>query len=157
MKFGKYFIIEKENICSKLKNNLLHHDFIAEITKREAQRFLEEVKIGEIVYCTIEMSDVIFIRKPIGHFDWCQYKTFDGKVKEARALCFRKISVGNKYANYKTTTLDDLKASEILAREYGFRVEKVTSRKPFCLKIYGDTKEEVDHFVTCLENNYFIY
>lgn len=157
VKFNKAFRIEKERICPELKNKLLHHDYLADIINEQSKRFLDQVKNGEIVYCTTEMKDVVFLKKPKNRFDWCQYKTLEGKIKEARTHCFRKISLGNKCAEYKTTEIDDLNASEILAREYGFRVEKDTLKNSYLLRIYGDEQEDVDHFVICLENNYFIY
>jgi len=144
-------------VCPELRSNIMHHDYLASSIQNQVKQFLDNVSIGDIVYCTIEMDNVIFLEKPKNKFDWCQYKSFDGQIKEARAHCFRKISLGNKCAEYKTTEIDDLNTSEILAREYGFRVEKDTLKNSYLLRIYGDEQEDVDHFVICLENNYFVY
>ncbi len=156
VRHSKFFNFGKSKICPKLKKELLHHDFVAEFITQETQKFLEQVKIGEVVYCAIEMKDVTFLKAPKDKFNWCQYSV-DGKVREARANCFRKISLGNECAEYKANKLDDLNASEILAREYGFRVKKHISKKSFSLYIYGDSQENVNHFVICLEKNRFIY
>lgn len=157
MKSSKVFKIERVKICPELKAKLLHHDYLASYTQKQSRKFLAKVRIGEVVYCTTEMEDVIFLRSPKNQFGLCTYKTFEGMIKEARTMCFRRISRGNKYSDYKTTSTEDLNASEILARENGFRVEKVTLKDHYLLKIYGDKQEDVDHFVICLENNYFFY
>ncbi|HEA70539.1 hypothetical protein LCGC14_0827730 [marine sediment metagenome] len=157
VKLGKSFKIEELRICPELKDKLLYHDYLADKAQAQSKEFLTHVKIGEIVYCTTEMINVVVLKKPKNKFDGCQYRTFEGGVREASAPCFRRVSLGTKCAEYKTAKVDDLNACEILAREYGFRVEKITFETFFLLRIYGDTQEEVDQFVTSLKNNYFIY
>ncbi len=156
VELSKSFKIEALKICPGLKDKLLYHDYLADKIQVRSKKFLEKVKIGEIVYCTTEMKDVIFLARPEKKYGLCRYRTFDAKDKEAGAHCFRKISLGSKCAEYNTTKIDDLNACEILAREYGFRVEKITLTNSHLLKICGDIQEDVDQFVISLNNNYFL-
>ncbi|MHA2051669.1 MAG: hypothetical protein ACW986_18820, partial [Promethearchaeota archaeon] len=113
-------------------------------------KFLEMVKHGEEVYCTTEVSNVIFLQKETPPLGWVEYRTLEGEVKFQHPACFRIISKGNKSAecyikglNYKERT----SVVERKARECGFRVEKLELRTSFHLIIYGDQQNQVDDFI----------
>lgn len=134
------------------------------------------IRPGDVVYCTKELNNVIFLKPPseesIKKYQqnklngekyppftgFVKYKTTEGKIRSAPVACIVKISSGNyvneyefKGENYQIIS----KNKEILARQAGFRTEVVIFDNSILLKIYGDTQEEVDDFITLVCNNDF--
>jgi hypothetical protein len=132
------------------------------------------IKSGDIVYCTKECSDVIFLEMPDKKFfsfyherklkgiDYVpfagdvKYQTFQGKIKEAPIMCIIKISEGNISSSYQfkgKDAIDEAEFCEYLARGAGFRVERKKIRGGYILKFFGDSKEELDDFIMNCCNN----
>jgi len=143
-------------VCPEIRNEVLHHDYIADQLRTQEREFLEKARLGDIVFCTAEIHNVVLLGFPSHEHGYCKYKTIDGKTKKAPAIYFRIISKGNKFAEYKTR--DEYKADryELIAKKNGFRVEIKMLKKIHILRILGDTQEEVNQFVNCLEPNFFI-
>ena len=163
--FGKLLIeddsrkiqIFLEKVCPKFKNEVLHHDYRAKYLRSIGREFLARVKIGDVVFCTAEIHDVVFIAGPTHKYGLCRYKTSEGTVNEAPSYCFSIISKGNNYADFKTK--DNYKADlySRMARRRGFRIERNILKDTYILKIYGDSQEELDEFVTNLKNDLVLY
>lgn len=161
----KLYLRDKEGVeqliksaCPELKNLMSIFEAERKIIRVQVKKFLNSVKIGEKVYCMCEMSDVIFLAKPTTEFGDCKYQTSKGKIKWTGPSMFRTISKGNKFVEFEVKGSKD-KAGfyEIIARQSGFRVETIKKEDSFLLKIYGDTQEEVDDFLTLrLMNDYSI-
>ena len=142
--------------CPEIRNEVLHHDYIADRLRTQERDFLGNVKLGDIVFCTAEIHNVVLVDFPSHEHGYCKYKTIDGEIKKAPAIYFRLISKGNKFAEYKTRDEYNAEQYELVARKYGFRVERNVLKKIHILRIFGDTQEEVDQFVNCLETNFLI-
>jgi len=137
------------------------------------------IKSGDIVYCTKECSDVIFLEKPdkkffcfyherkLKGFDYTpfvgsiRYQTFQGEIKEAPIICIVKISEGNISSSYQIKGKNNANEAEFyehLARGVGFRVKREKIRGGYILKFFGDSKEELDDFVmNCCKNKNILW
>ncbi len=129
----------------------------------------KKIEYGDIVYCTKELQNVVFLEPPSyeiiqkyladkkkGELDPpfrgdIKYKTLNGKFRSAPIACIVKISNGDysaeyefKGINYETVS----KNKEILARQAGFRAERIKLDYSVLLRIYGNSQEEVDDFIT---------
>ncbi len=135
-----------ERVCADVKNNVNFHEYIAKASKSLTQKFLKQVEIGDLVYCTTEMDDVIFLKKPSTKYRKCLFQTLDSKIKEQWAFCFRCISKGNKYFDFKVLDSKEGKLLGLFAREYGFRVKVINLKKYSIVRIFGDSQEQVDNF-----------
>lgn len=142
-----------KKVCPEVRNEILHHDYRAEQLQKQKKEFLENVKPGDICFCTAEIHDVIFLEYPSNRYRDVKYKTVDGEIGEAPSFCFRIISKGNKFALYETKEKDKAEDYSRLVRRNGFRVEEEKKENIYLLKIYGDNQEEVDEFVTNLKND----
>lgn len=138
-----------------------------------------ELKHGDIVYCTKELDDVIFLDPPSedliqkylrakqnGEIDPpfrgdIKYKTFKGEIRSAPVACIVKISSGNSSAEYEFKGINcevNSKNKEVLARQAGFRAERIRLDNSILLRIYGDSQEEVDDFIYLVcQNDFQIY
>jgi hypothetical protein len=136
-----------EKVCPEVREEVLHHDYRARKLREREKAFLEKVKPGDVVFCTAEIHDVVFLEYPSHKWGSCKYKTIKGEIREAPTFCFNIVSKGDKSAEYKTS--DEYKADvyEMTAREYGFRVERKMIKEEYILKIFGDEQEDVDQFV----------
>lgn len=143
-------------VCPEVRNEVLHHDYIETQLQAQEKEFLEKARLGDIVFCTAEIHNVVLMDFPSHEHGYCKYKTINGEIKKAPAIYFRLISEGTKFAEYKTK--DEYKADryDLIARKNGFRVERKMLNNTHILRIFGDTQEEVDQFVNCLETNSLI-
>ena len=149
------------SVCRSVRNEIMNHEFFAQESRKMEKTFLEQVQMGDTVYCTTEGEIVILLEKPSELGEKCKYKTYDGLINEEWAFCFRTVSKGNmvseyrvKDKNYKERTL----YLEHLARSNGFRVEKQKLGKSFLLRIFGDIQEKVDDFVSiCCINDFVLF
>jgi len=125
------------------------------------QKSLLALKHGDRVYCTIGFSDVIFLEKEKPPSGFIKYKTLEGEEKREHSDRFRIISKGNKCAEYVVDGENYEEKAIIIerkARECGFRVEKTKGKNSYSLKIFGDTQDHVDDFVTlCCQDKYTLY
>lgn len=154
--YFKYLAIEQDElgansflnkVCERIRNEIRYGNYLTKIAQDQKRHFLENSKIGERVYCTTKMDDVILLSKPSKNAFKCRYKTLDGEIKEEFPHRFRVISKGKNFAVIKTKNKSKALGYEISARENGFRVEKEKQGSNYGFKIYGDTQKDVDDFV----------
>lgn len=83
------------------------------------------------------------------------------KIGSAPVACIGKISSGNYSAEYEFKGINretNSKNKEILARQAGFRTERVRLDNSVLLRIYGDTQQDVDDFILLVcQNDFQIY
>lgn len=143
-----------KKVCNAIRNKINFHEYLAKSSEDSARAFLRQVNKGDLVYCTTEMNDVVFLKKPRDYYGKCTYKTLDGIVKEQWSFCFCIISKGDKFFDFKVSNLNNAKSLSLLAREYGFRVKIIDN----IIRIFGDTQEEVDSFaISYYVNKFVIY
>ena len=147
---------------------------IAQVVKQIKE---EEIKPGDRVYCTKELSDVYFLEPPdkeyfLKYYRYKQegrefppftgnvkYKSLHSAINEVSIACIVKITEGKYFAEHliKEKELNDkrnIDYCEYLARGAGFRVERQETKEGFLLKIYGDSQEKVDNFIEfCCQND----
>lgn len=145
-----------DKVCDDKRNEVLHHDYRAGQLRKRFKKFLNQVKIGDLVYSIAEDQDVVFLESPTHKYGDCKYRIINGTVKKAPPFLFSMISKGKYYGKYETKNKDKADLYTLEARECGFRVEKHELEDHYVLKIYGDTQEEVDSFITVLRSNFII-
>jgi len=143
-------------VCGDMRDEVLHHEFKAAQLQKKANKFLNQVKIGDLIYSIRQDQDVIFLEYPTHKYGDCKYRTFDGIIKKDAPFLFSIISKGDKFSVYKTKDKKKAYFYELEARECGFRVEGQEKGDNYVLKIYGDTQEEVDSFITILNNDFIL-
>jgi len=140
-----------------------------------------EMKIGDIVFCSGGTQDVVLLEEPpfelfeyyhkegviSGQGSELKYKYLGGKSENKAALaCFIKISRGKFFKDFKVkgnTKNSERKAFnlEYAARKDGFRVIRVKTSNGWHIRIFGDTQQEVDHFLYLYkigqEEDYILY
>jgi len=145
-----------KKVCPEIREEILHHNYRAGRLKEQEKQFLAHVQPGDVCFCTAAIENVIFIEYPSNVHGDVKYQTADGKIFESPSFCFRIISKGNVLAKYETPDKEKAESYSRLARRNGFRVEIDKIKDTFLLKIYGDLQEEIDEFVTNLENDFVI-
>ena len=145
-----------KKVCPEVRNEVMHHDYRAKKLREQEKAFLEKVKPVDIVFCTANIHNVVFLEYPSHKWDYCKYKYIKGEIRETPAFCCHIISKGTKYAEYKTKHEYKADLYDLTAREYGFRVEKEKVKEEYILKIFGDTQDEVDQFVINLNNGHIL-
>lgn len=145
-------------ICKFRRNEVLQWQFTARFGIKEFKESLSNRVVGDKVYCTRERSDVILIEKDVPPNGWIKYRTVKGEEKVQHPIYFRTISKGNKCAKLRIEGKDFRSKAEIIelkARELGFRVEVAEFKDGYLFKIYGDSQDEVDDFVSLYCKNGF--
>jgi hypothetical protein len=139
-----------ENVCEQKRHEVSDWDYNVKFSQLEWQDSLSDVSQGDLVYCTTEYSDVIFLEKEESVNELVRFKTLDGEEKKQYSAYFRKISKGNKYAE-SIVEGENSEARALLietkARRCGFRVEKTKKKNSFVLRIFGDKQKQVDDFI----------
>ena len=146
-----------KKVCPEVREEIQHQNEVARNFQKAKKQFLEKVQPGNIVYCMSEFEDVVFLEKNVNAHGDCKYKNIEGKIKTAPNFCFRIISQGKKFADFKVKDSSKLREYIIKAKRNGFRPEKKDLRDATLLRIYGDAQKEVDDFVECLKNDLVFY
>lgn len=150
-----------EKVCKQTRNEVLYWNYTVKYGQPGKQRSVSELKHGDKVYCTTELSDVIFLEKEKLPSGYVKYKTLEGEEKREHSERFRIISKGNNYAEYIVDGENCEEKAIIIerkARGCGFRVERAERKKSYILKIFGDSQAHVDDFVSlCCNDKYTLY
>ena len=145
------------------------YDIGKQIAKLIRQMESGEIKVGDIVYCSKILSNIILIELPDQEFfiqyhkdkldiryppfsEHIKYKTLNGKIDTCSIACIAKISKGNYSASYeiKKKGKDAKELAEYikyLALSDGFRVEKKRTKIGFILKFFGVSQYKLNKFV----------
>lgn len=145
-----------QSVCSARRDEVLEWRFIAKFGQKSAQDFFSKVQPGDRVYCTTELSDVIYLENL--PYDLVKYKTLSGEERTQHAACFRNISKADFSGEFKVEGKNSKARAEALkehAHELGFRVELIKLEDSYSLKIFGDSQDEVDDFIAFICNNDF--
>ena len=129
---------------------------------------MENAQVGDTVFCTSELLDEsILVEKPKSDGDHAFYQNKDGEIRSCLPGSLIRISKGNFMAEYFANTegkrINKYEDSEFkclgikrMALQAGFRVEIYEAINEagsgHIIKIYGDTQQEVDDFMT-----HFVY
>jgi len=150
-----------ESVCKQKRNEVLYWNYTVKFGQPDKRKSVSELKRGDRVYCTTEFSDVIFLEKEKPLSNYVKYKTLEGEEKGEHSDRFRIISKGNKYAEYIVDGENYEERAIIIerkARGCGFRVEKTKIKNSYSLKIFGDTQDHIDDFVSlCCNGKYTLY
>ncbi|TFF96467.1 MAG: hypothetical protein EU544_00580 [Promethearchaeota archaeon] len=140
-----------------------------------------EMRAGDTVYCSKALEDVSLLEVPSDSEIWeykktkripdaLKYKKANGEIVEAPVSCFVKIKTGSFFREHwvgwtENTTEKEIEEFrnradflEFFSRGHGFRVERIEGDIFILLKIYGDSQDEVNEFVSaCFHNDAIIW
>ena len=141
-----------------------------------------EMRVGDTVYCSKALEDVVLLEVPSrDHIEFykknkyilpkeLRYKKKNGEIAEAPIPCFVKIKTGNYFREHWVGWTENRTEKEIeefrnradflefFSRGHGFRVERIEGDIFILLKIYGDSQDEVNEFVSaCFYNDAIIW
>jgi hypothetical protein len=148
--FGAKLLLNRA--CEKYQNEERRLKFISGISRKKTQDFLDNSQVGDIVFCRIApFHKVKLLEKPLDDSKFISCEAPNGKVIRRQACHLYKISKGNYYGEY---FIDDIKNEKKLLKleyktqYYGFRTEVEKKKNGYLLKIFGDSQQEVDDFIT---------
>jgi len=136
--------------------------YLRKINEEYAEEIIQNAKIGDIVYCFEEVDgEVVLLEKPTSYQGQCVYKDKKGQTRSCHVGLFRTLSKGNYVEEYLAKGEDSEIRSRMIKRmagEAGFRVEIEENKNGHLVKIFGDSKREVDDFMTlCVYNKFVLY
>jgi len=152
--YNNKFSIEVKTLfnraCQSIRDYENYQQHISKIHKKNTIEMLKRLEINDTLFWISHSEDVILIEKPseLDMFTKCKCKRYNDKIVDIPAYLLRKISMGKYYSDYFIGK-DETKLRELEHRIklYGFRPEKKESSEGYLLRIYGNSKREVDHFI----------
>jgi len=127
-------------------------EFIREIARKNGLDVLENAQIGDALFCRIAPHhEVKLLEKPSGGSIFLKCQAPNGKIIQVQACDLRRISKGNYSGDYFIEEAENekkLRELEYKAQYYGFRTETEKKNNGYLLRIYGDSQQEVDDFIT---------
>ncbi|MCK4779835.1 MAG: hypothetical protein KAT57_06595 [Candidatus Lokiarchaeota archaeon] len=151
-----------DKACPPIKDKEQLSQFLAKIHKEYANDVIKNADIGDIIFCFDETNgEVILLEKPKTDTGLCVYRTATGETRSKPVKLFRITSQGNYAAEYliegEKSEIESLMIKR-MALEAGFRVEIQKTDSGHMVKIFGDTQQDVDDFMTmCVYNKFLIY
>lgn len=139
--------------CEKYQNEEKRLKFISKGAKKETIQMLRRLEVGDTLFWVTRLKDITLIKKPTEFSQIARIKCqgSDGKIFKIPAYLLRLISKGNYSGDYFIDEAENDKKVNGLkykANYYGFRTEIEKRDNGFLLKIYGDSQQEVDDFIT---------
>jgi len=148
--FGAELLLNRA--CEKYQNEEKRLKFIREIAHKKTQDFLTNAQIGDVVFCRIApFHEVKLLERPLNVSKFVSCEAPNGKVIRRQACHLYRISKGNYSGEYfikETENEKKLRELEYKVKYYGFRTKVEKKKNGFLLKIYGDSQQEVDDFIT---------
>ena len=144
------------------------------IHQENARNIMENAHVGDTVFCLLELLDEsILVEKPKSEGEHAFYQNKDGQIRSCLPGALIRISKGNFMGEYfyksEGKHIREYSDSEFnclmvkrMALQAGFRVEiheaKTDAGSGHTVKIYGDSQQEVDDFMTyCVYNKLILY
>jgi len=148
--FGAKILLNRA--CEWIQKEEKRLGFICEISRKKTLDFLEIVKIGDTVFCRIAPHhEVKLLEKPQDDSEFVSCEAPGGQIVRIQSCHLSRVSKGEYYGEY----FIDGTGTETLTQELkykanynGFRAEIERKDNGFLLKIYGDSQQEVDDFIS---------
>lgn len=137
--------------CEWIKIEEARLEFICEISRKKVSDLLENVQVGESVFCRIAPDhEVKLLEKPLDESEFVSCEAPDGRIVKIQVHHLRRISKGDYYGEYFINGPESEKKAQGLiykANYYGFRAQVEKKDNGCFLKIYGDSQQDVDNFI----------
>lgn len=138
--------------CEWIQDEEKRLNFICQIAQKTTREFFENVQVSDTVFCRIApYHEVKLLEMPLDNSEFVSCEAPNGKVIRVQAHHLRRISKGNYSGDYFIEGAENEKKAkefEYKAKYYGFRTEIERTDNGYFLKIYGDSQQEVDDFIT---------
>jgi len=146
--------------CPPIKEEWEEDQYLLKIHQEYANELIKNAEVGDLVFCFAEIDgEVILLEKPTSYSGNCVYKNKKGQVKSCHVGLFRTLSKGNYCEEYHIKgdkSKIDAQMVKRMAGQSGFRIEIEKTDEGHLVKIFGDSKEDVDDFMTLCVHNKFI-
>jgi len=136
--------------CKDIKTYELHQRQTAEHHTKKTLEMLQTVKIGDILFWASRNEDVRLIEMPseIDILVRCKCQRRNNEIVRIPAYLLNTISKRNFSGEYNCrTNKDKAQRLKYQAKLYGFRTEIEKRGEDYILRLYGDSREEVDDFI----------
>ena len=149
--FGAKLLLNKA--CEKYQIEEKRLKFISKGAEKETIQMLRRLEVGDTLFWFSRLIDVTCTQRPIefGQIARIKCRGSDGKIIKIPAYLLRAISKGNFSGEYFIDEAENgkkVKGFKYKTNYYGFRTEIEKRDNGFLLKIYGDSQQEVDDFIT---------
>ena len=149
--FGAELLLNRA--CEKYQNEEKRLEFISKGSKKDTIQMLRHLEVGDSLFWFSRSIEVTCAQRPIEFSQIARIKCrgSDGKIIKSPAYLLRLISKGDYSGEYFVKGIENekkLQELEYKVKYYGFRTKVEKKNNGFLLKIYGDSQQEVDDFIT---------
>ena len=136
----------------RLDNEEKYDEYLNKKFQEQTREFLRKAKVGDIVFCTLVAGEVKVLEMPSEkNFHKVKCLTRRGEEEKYYPDVFIIIKTGNFCAEHLFEgkgAKGNAEGYQLIAQEHGFRTEVVRKGRSYLLKVYGDSQEEVDDYMT---------
>ena len=138
--------------CEGIRQYELYREHLTEISEKRTVKMLKNVKVGDALFWLTRSEDVILLEIPseLNTITRCICQRHNKEIVKIPAYLLRHISKGNYYQEYYIDGFDnkrEYETLELIAKQYGFRVEIKMQRNGFKMIFFGNSQDEVNDFV----------
>ena len=139
--------------CEWIRKEEARLEFISKNASKETIEMLKSAKVGDTLFWITQSKELKLYEKPIEFSQIARIKCQkpNGDIIKIPAYLLRSISKGYSYGEFFIKgTENEVKARELenKSKLYGFRTKVEKEKNGYLLKIYGDSQQEVDDFIT---------
>lgn len=146
--------------CDWIKEEEGRLETIRRIARENGLDVVNNAKIGDMLFCLrgqFQGCEVKLLEKPSDSSIFAKCQAPKGEVFNIQPLSLRRIAKGNYHREYFVKGIKNKERatfSENRANYYGFRTKIEKKHDGFVVKIFGESKEQVDDFIfMVLEQN----
>ncbi len=150
--------------CPPIQEEMKYSKFLSKLHKQLALDLIKNAEIGDLIFCFIETAGsgvVTLLEKPESDMGHCTYRNQRGEEKSCQVGHCRTLAKGDHFAEHHLEGHNSKIESmmiERIALQSGFRVDIQKTDSGHTVKIFGDTQQDVDDFMTmCVYNKFLIY
>ncbi len=146
--------------CVWIKEDETRLETIRSISRENGLDIINYAKVDDMLFCLrgqFQGREVKLLEKPSGGSIFAKCQVPNGEVFNIQPQGLRRIAKGNYCGEFFIKGIENEEKaifSENRANYYGFRAEVEKKNDGFFLKIFGESKEQVDDFIfMVLEQN----
>ena len=135
--------------CEWINKEEKRLDFICNLAKKSFLDLIQNVQVGDTVFCRIAPYHKIkLLKMPLDDSEYISCEAPNGRVIRVQAHHLRMVSKGSYNGVFFTSDIDEsIQDLEYKINSYGFRTEIKRKENGYLLKVYGDSQQEVDEFI----------
>lgn len=146
--------------CDWIKQDEARSETIRRIARENGLDVINNAKVGDMLFCLFgrfQGREVKLLEKPLNGSIFAKCQAPNGELFEMQPILLRRIAKGYYCGEFFVKGIENEERATISknkANYYGFRADVEKKTDGFLLKIYGESKEQVEDFIfMVLEQN----